>query len=472
MAALIDPFIEAWELRELVRKGELRPREVAEFFLARIEQHNSTLGSYMTVLADRAYEDARSIESSHQGPSLPLLGVPYSLKDLTPTKGIRTTIGSANYANSIPLDDAEIATRMFRSGGIFLGKTSTPEFGGRPTTEGGICPIAHNPWNLEYNAGGSSGGAAAQVAAGLGPLAEGSDGGGSIRGPSSNCGVVGLKPSRGRLTYAPHRGEAWGGFATRGPIARSVRDVAMMLDVLAGLVVGDPYWALPPRRPFLEAVSIVPRSLRIAAIATSALGANDPEVTTSFEAACKTISEMGHRIEPIDLDPGAMLLECARTLICVGIAAIPIENIATVDRVVREMYEHGRKVSAADYINLVAVMHNTARAIVQRLDAYDALVTPTMTKPAMRNGSFPSRPERYLDELWTWIAFEYPFNATGQPAITLPAGFSKAGLPIGLQIVGRPNGEFDLLSLAASYESARPWKHIRPPAFDDAPVGK
>ena len=177
---------------------------------------------------------------------------------------------------------------------------------------------------------------------------------------------------------------------------------------------------------------------------------------------------MGHRVEAIDLDPGTMLLECARTLICVGIATIPIENIATVDPVVREMYEHGRRVSAADYINLVAVMHNTARTIVQRLDAYDALVTPTMTKPAMRNGTFPSRPERYLDELWTWIAFEYPFNATGQPAITLPAGFSKAGLPIGLQIVGRPNGEFDLLSLASSYEVARPWKHLRPPTFDDA----
>ena len=179
------------------------------------------------------------------------------------------------------------------------------------------------------------------------------------------------------------------------------------------------------------------------------------------------MTEMGHRIEPIDLDPGAMLLECARTLICVGIAAVPIENIATVDPVVREMHEHGRKVSAADYINLVTVMHNTARTIVQRLDAYDALVTPTMTKPAMRNGTFPSRPERYLDELWTWIAFEYPFNATGQPAITLPAGFSKDGLPIGLQIVGRPNGELDLLSLAASYESARPWRHLRPPAFDE-----
>jgi len=176
------------------------------------------------------------------------------------------------------------------------------------------------------------------------------------------------------------------------------------------------------------------RSLRIAAIATSALGANDPEVTTSFEAACKTISEMAIGSSRSISIPGAMLLECARTLICVGIAAIPIENIATVDRVVREMYEHGRKVSAADYINLVAVMHNTARAIVQRLDAYDALVTPTMTKPAMRNGSFPSRPERYLDELWTWIAFEYPFNATGQPAITLPAGFRRRDFRLGYKL--------------------------------------
>ncbi len=465
MAALIDPFIEAWDLRELVRKGDLRPREIAEFFLARIQRHNPTLGAYMTVLADRAMNDARTSEASDAS-LLPLLGVPYSLKDLTPTKGIPTTIGSANYANSIPPQDAEIAARMFGSGGIFLGKTSTPEFGGRPTTEGGLCPIAHNPWSLEHNAGGSSGGAAAQVAAGLGPLAEGSDGGGSIRGPASNCGVVGLKPSRGRLSYAPHRGEAWGGFATRGPIARTVRDVAMMLDVLAGPVIGDPYWAPPPEHPFVEAVKTVPRDLRIAAIGASGLGANDPEVTASFASACRTLVEMSHRVEPIDLDPGAMLLECARTLICVGIAAIPIENMATVDPVVREMHEHGRKVSAADYINLVAAMHNTAREIVQRLHPYDALVTPTMTRPAMPNGTFPSRPERYLDELWTWIAFEYPFNATGQPAITLPAGFSKAGLPIGLQIVGRPNGEFELLSLAASYEIARPWKHLRPPLFD------
>src|SRR5271155_5165405 len=243
----LDPFIEAWDLRELVRKGEVRPREVTEFFLARIERHNPALGAYMTVTAERAMADAQRIESARaKASSMPLYGVAYSLKDLTPTKDIVTTLGSRNYETSQPTEDAVIAVRLREAGGILLGKTTTPEFGGRPTTEGGLCPIARNPWNLEYNAGGSSGGAAAQVAAGLGPIAEGSDGGGSIRGPSSNCGVVGLKPSRGRLTYAPFRGEAWGGFATRGPIARSVRDAALMLDVLAGAGGGGPQLGPPP----------------------------------------------------------------------------------------------------------------------------------------------------------------------------------------------------------------------------------
>ncbi|MGO9453925.1 MAG: amidase [Candidatus Binataceae bacterium] len=464
----LDPFIEAWDLRELVRKGEVRPREVAEFFLARIERHNPALGAYMTVTADRAMADAQRIESARaKASSMPLYGIAYSLKDLTPTKDIVTTLGSRNYETSQPTEDAVIAVRLRQAGGILLGKTTTPEFGGRPTTEGGLCPIARNPWNFDYNAGGSSGGAAAQVAAGLGPIAEGSDGGGSIRGPSSNCGVVGLKPSRGRLTYAPFRGEAWGGFATRGPIARTVRDVAMMLDVLAGPVVGDPYWAPPPDRPFADAVQAVPKKLRLAAIPETKLGPVDADVARAFESGCQAMREMGHRVETIALDPGAMLLDCARSLICVGIAAIPVTNIEWVDPVVREMFREGRKLAAGDYVNLVGVMHNTARAIVERLDPYDALLTPTMTKPAMRNGTFPSRPDRYLDELWTWIAFEYPFNATGQPAITLPGGFSDARLPIGLQIVGRQNGEFNLLSLAAAYESARPWKQKCPALIDD-----
>ncbi len=465
---MFDPFIEAWQLRDLVMKGELRPREVAEFYLARIERLNPALGAYMTVTADRALADAARVEGARaDAPSMRLYGVAYSLKDLTPTVGIRTTLGSRNYAESFPDQDAAIARRLEKAGGILLGKTTTPEFGGRPTTEGGLCPTARNPWNREYNAGGSSGGAAAAVAAGLGPLAEGSDGGGSIRGPASNCGVVGLKPSRGRISYAPHRGEAWGGYATRGPLARSVRDVAMMLDAIAGPETGDPYWAPPPSRPFEEAVRLAPRNLRLASIATSTLGEVDPEVAAAFESACRTMRELGHRVEPIELDPGAMLVECTRILICVGIAAIPVTTSDSIDPVVREMYEFGRKVSGAEYVNLIATMHNIARTIVERLEPYDGLLTPTMTRTAMRNGSFPSAPDRYLNELWTWIAFEYPFNATGQPAITIPAGFSRAGLPIGLQIVGRPHGDFDLLALAAAFECARPWRHLRPPLPGD-----
>ncbi len=465
----IDPFVEAYDLRDLIRRGELRPVEVAEFFLSRIEKLNPIVGAYMTITADRALEDARRLESARsEAMRTPLYGVVYSLKDLTPTRGIRTTLGSANFADSMPPEDAIIAVKMREAGGILLGKTSTPEFGGRPTTEGGLCGIAHNPWNLDYNAGGSSGGAAAQIAAGLGPIAEGSDGGGSIRGPSSNCGVVGIKPSRGRLTYAPHRGEAWGGFATRGPIARTVRDAAMMLDVLSGAVIGDPYWAPPHPRPFVDAAALRPSGLRLAAIGETKLGPVDPDVAAAFESSCAAMRELGHRVELIALDPGAMLLECARSLICVGIAAIPITDLSTVDPVVREMYHDGKKLSAADYVNLCATMHNIARSIVQELDRFDALLMPTMTMPPMRNGTFPSRPDRYLDELWTWIAFEYPFNATGQPAITVPGGFSRNGLPIGFQIVGRPNGEFDLIALAAAYEEAREWKHLRPRDFADS----
>ena len=282
-------------------------------------------------------EAARSDASS-----LPLYGIAYSLKDLTPTKDIFTTLGSRNYATSLPPHDAEIAVRLREAGGILLGKTSTPEFGGRPTTEDGLCPTAHNPWNLEYNAGGSSGGAAAQIAAGLGPLAEGSDGGGSIRGPSSNCGVVGVKPSRGRLTYAPYRGEAWGGFATRGPIARTVRDAALMLDVVSGPAIGDPYWAPPPERPFADAIKFVPKKLRLAAIADTRLGPVDHDVSRAFETACATMRQMGHAVETIDLDPGAMLLDCARSLICVGIAAIPVTNMEWVDPVLRECFKRAK----------------------------------------------------------------------------------------------------------------------------------
>src|SRR5271169_2088528 len=302
---MLNPYIEAWDLRELVLKKEVRPREVAEFFLARIEKLNPTLGAFMTVTAERALADAARLEKMNvaTGVQLPLFGVAYSLKDLLWTKDIRTTFGSKNYENWHAPADAELAVRLANAGGILLGKTTTPEFGLRPTTEGGLCPPARNPWNLEHTAGGSSGGSAAAVAAGLHPVAQGSDGGGSVRIPAACCGLVGIKPSRGRITRAPQEREASAGLSTTGPIARTVRDTALMLDAMAGAMPGDPYAARPPARPFVEEVSVHPKKLRLALINKSALGAVDAETLDALESACGAFREMGHSVERLTLDP-------------------------------------------------------------------------------------------------------------------------------------------------------------------------
>ncbi|HXZ86994.1 MAG TPA: amidase [Candidatus Binataceae bacterium] len=462
---MLNPWIEAYELRELVLNKEVRPREVAEFFLNRIERLNPRLGAFMTVTADRALDDAARLEriSDSDRAAMPLFGVAYSLKDLTWTKGIRTTLGSKNFENFIPHADQEYAARITAAGGILLGKTTTPEFGGKPTTDGGLCPTARNPWNPAHTAGGSSGGAAAAVAAGMHPIAEGSDGGGSIRLPAACCGIVGIKPSRGRVSSAPVMGEAWAGFATNGPLARSVRDAALLLDVMAGPVDGDPYWAPPPRHRFADAINVRPRKLRLAALCATALGPVDPEIRTAFESACDSFRAMGHGVEPITVDPAARLREIAEKLICAGISSIPVKDPDLMDPVVRAAWDRGRKVGASEYISTVLQMHNVSRLIVQELMPFDALLTPTLPRPAVPLGSLYSEPATSMDATFGWIPFTFPFNATGQPAISLPNGFTKARLPIGLQIVGRPADETGIIALAAAFEEARPWRGQRPP---------
>jgi Asp-tRNA(Asn)/Glu-tRNA(Gln) amidotransferase A subunit family amidase len=462
---MLNPYIEAYELRELVRNKEVRPREVAEFFLSRVEKLNPRLGAFMTVTADRALADASRLEKMNAADAakLPLFGVPYSLKDLLWTKDIRTTFGSKNYENWHAPADAELAVRLGNSGGILLGKTTTPEFGLRPTTEGGLCPPARNPWNLEHTAGGSSGGSASAVAAGLHPVAQGSDGGGSVRIPAACCGLVGIKPSRGRITRAPSEAEGWAGLSTTGPIARTVRDAALMLDAMAGMMPGDPYAARPPTRPFVEEVSAHPKKLRLAFINKSALGAVDAETLAALESACGVFREMGHSVEPITLDPGAMLGKFARVIVGASVSALNIPNPDLLEPVVRASYEWGAKISAADYIRAVTGMHNTSREIVHTLMPYDALLAPTLTRPAVRLGTLPSNPTTGADEIYGWIAFTFPFNSTGQPAISIPNGFNKAGLPLALQIVGRPGDEAGIIALAAEFERAHPWKDKHPP---------
>jgi len=461
---MFDQWIEAWQLRDLVLRKEVRPREVADFFLARIERLNPAYGAFMTVTAERARDDADRLERLTDGEraALPLLGVVYSLKDLTWTNGIRTTLGSANFANFVPRADQEYAARIKAAGGILLGKTTTPEFGGKPTTEGGLCPAARNPWNPAHTAGGSSGGAAAAVALGLNPVAEGSDGGGSIRIPAACCGIVGIKPSRGRVSNAPVMGEGWAGFATNGPLARSVRDAAILLDVMAGAAVGDPYSAPPPPHRFVDALKLRPRRLRLATLAHSSLGAVDDDVRTAFEEACGTLRALGHELESLQLDPAAQLKEIAQKLICAGISSIPVKHPELMDPAVRASWESGRALSAAEYIATVARMHNVSRGIINELMPYDAVLTPTLPRPAVKLGTLYARPEQALDDTFGWIPFTFPYNATGQPALSIPNGFTRERLPIGLQIVGRPNDEITIIALAAQFEEARPWRDQRP----------
>jgi amidase len=467
---MLNAYIEGWELRALLRNREIRPREVAEFFLARIDKLNPALGAFVTVTRERALADADRLEklSRTDADALPLFGVPYSIKDLSWTKGIRTAMGSKNFANFIPPADSEYVARIGRAGGILLGKTSTPEFGARPTTEGGFGPTAHNPWNLEHTAGGSSGGAAAASASGLGPLHQGSDGGGSIRIPSACCGVFGIKPSRGRITNAPIRSEGWGGCSTSGPIARTVRDAAWMLDVMAGAVVGDAYWAPPPEKPFVEAVNARPKKLRLATLCETAFADVDSETLAAFESACQTLREMGHRLEPIKLDLSVLMIPASIVAVA-GIGSTDVADPQLIDPVIQGTWKVGRETTAAQYINATTMMHNFSREIVQQLAPYDALVTPTLTRPAPRLGTMPSQNPWKVDQrgkpvhdIYTWTAFAFPFNATGQPAVSLPMGFNRAGLPLGLQIVGRPNDEAGIIALSAQFEEARPWKDKLP----------
>jgi len=461
---MLNPYIEASELRELLLKKEIRPREVAEFFVARTQKLNPKLNAYMTITPERAIADADRVEKLSDSDKRHCLmyGIPYSIKDLTWTADIPTSMGSKNYENFRPPLDDEIVNKMRNSGGILLGKTTTPEFGGRPTTEGGLCPPARNPWNLEHTAGGSSGGAGSALAAGLGCLAQGSDGGGSIRIPSACCGVVGLKPTRGRVTFAPTAGEAWAGFATSGPMARSVRDAALFLDVLSGHVYGDPYWAPDPVTSFRSAVDIPPRNLRIAVLPRSAITSGDSESEAALTSAARVFEELGHRVEQVEVDPGARLRPIVMRVILAGISSVPVEKPELIDPVVRISWEAGRKIPAHEYINAVMETHNASREIMQSLQAYDAIISPTLARPAVKLGTLPSRPEAG-DELTEWLAYTFPFNATGQPAFSLPNGFNKAGLPIGLQIVGRPADEVTIIGLARQFEEARPWKDKHPP---------
>lgn len=465
-------FLDAMALAGLVRSGQVTPLELVEAAIGRIERLNSKLNAVVTPM----YEEAR--RQAQRPPSGPFAGVPFLLKDLLAAHvGVPLTSGSRLLRAFMPARDSELVTRLKRAGLIVLGKTNTPELGILPTTEPRLFGACRNPWDLGRSPGGSSGGSAAAVAAGLVPMAHGNDGGGSIRIPASCCGVFGLKPTRARIPLGPAVGDIMSGLVAEHALTRSVRDSAALLDATAGPDPGDPYWAPPPARPFLAEVGADPGRLRIAFTTTAPTGAPiHPDCVAAVHDAARLAASLGHEVAEaapaVDADRLTQAFitvwaaGCAWTLDGLAQAAGRSPGPDDVEPLTRALANGGRQHSGPAYLAAVTVFQQVGREMARFLADWDVWLTPTVAEPPPPLGSFDSPPEDPLFGIMRAAMF-VPFtplaNATGQPAMSVPLHWSAEGLPIGTHWIGRFGDEATLFRLAAQLEAARPWAPRRPP---------
>jgi amidase len=465
-------LLDATDQAELVRRGQVTPIELVDAAIARIEQLNPSFQAAVTPMFEIARDIARG-----PLPNGPFRGVPFLLKDLIAAYGgVRMTAGSLSLQDFVPDHDSELVVRLKRAGLVILGKTNTPEFGILPTTEPRLFGPTPNPWELKRTSGGSSGGSAAAVALGMVAMAHGNDGGGSIRIPASCCGLFGLKPTRGRNPLGPDFGDIMSGLVAEHAVTRSVRDSAALLDATAGPDAGDPYWAPPPARPFLEEVSANPGKLRIAFTTASPTGVPiDSDCACAVEDAAKLSSELGHEVsEATPLLDATLLVKSFMTLWTVGVAE-EIEAVALMsgrkqapqqyEELTWALAERGRAISGASYLMAVSALQSIARQIAQFFLHYDVWLTPTLAEPPLELGSFEARndnPLFGLERALAWVPFTPICNATGQPAMSVPLYWNAEGLPIGAHFVGRFGDEATLFRLAGQLERSRPWVSRRP----------
>ena len=437
--------------------------------LERIERLNPRLNAYLTVDVDGAMQAARRAEEAvAKGADLgPLHGVPVSVKDLVCVKGLRTTFGSLLYRDNVPDHDAGAVERLRAAGAIIVGKTNTPEFGLMGTTENRLGEPCHNPWNLERTCGGSSGGAASAVAAGLGPLAVGTDGGGSVRIPSAFCGLFGLKPTYGRV---PHHSDfgGWGTLSVTGPIARTVADAALMLDVMAGAHPEDAYSVPAPRRPFRRAMKGDLKGLRAAWSADMGYAVVDPEVRQMAEAAARRFADFGCVLEedhPGIEDPisGRFYVDLAGTFTAAELEGLTAEQEALLAGYAITFRDYGRRVTGVQVVQANWSRWGLWARMRDFFRRYDLLLTPTLAVPAFPIGQEPQVIDGRRVLPFGWSPFTTPLNLSGQPGASVPCGWTDGGLPVGLQIIGRPFEEATILRAAAAFEAAQPWAHRHPP---------
>jgi len=457
-------FAPALELADRIRSGDVSSVELVEMYLDRIERFDPMLNAYVTVDAAGALAAARGQRTG------PFAGVPISIKDLSETKGLRTTLSTKALAGNVPAFDTATVRRIRDAGFVVLGKTNTSELGTIAMTESELNGACRNPWNASLTPGGSSGGAAAATAAGLCPIAHGSDGGGSIRIPAACCGLVGIKPARGRVSPAP-----WGsgslGLGTSGPLARTVRDAAALLDVMSGNETGDFFVAPPAERAFLAEAELEPGRLRVAFTLT-------PPVDVPVEKTCAAavletaalLAELGHDVRettPAWNDPE--LVSRFITVWQVGPAAMGID-FDQLEPINRALAEDAVATPSPDLTASVHHLQAFVRTLVALWDEVDVLVTPTLALPPVPIGwTFEGTggdPRAAFMRQFLFTPFTAPFNLTGQPAMSLPLHRRADGLPIGVQFVGGPFAEATLVRLGAQLEQARPWIDYRPPSTD------
>ena len=464
-------FKPAIELATLVHTGQVSSTELVTAALERIERLQPTINAFMYIDADGALATAGSIDRDDPRP---FAGVPIAIKDTTAVAGMPFTMGSDLFGDFVPGHDS-FATRRIRDAGfVIVGKTNLPEFGILPVTEPRRYGPTRNPWDTDRTPGGSSGGAAAAVAGGMVPLAHGSDGGGSIRIPAACTGLVGLKPTRGRISRGPDLGDDY--LIQDGVLTRTVAETAAMLDVLSGYEVGDTTWAPPPSEPFADAAKREPGVLRIGYTAKAAIEAPlDPECERATLEAAQLLSELGHEVEEIDAPWGdqdllqtfvmAFGTPIAMGLYFGGLVTGREPAPELVEPLSWTMYEGIRERSALDYLLARTQLSAISRGIIGLWETYDAVLTPALAERPLRIGEI----DACSDDPWEdfrrsglFTPYTAIFNVTGQPAISVPLFHGDDGLPTAVQIAGRPAAEDTLLSLATQLEAARPWAGRRP----------
>ncbi len=464
-------------LAKLVRQNEVTPSELLEHALAGIDAVNPQLNGVVARLADLA-----EAEIAAGLPDGPFKGVPFLVKELgVQAKGAPSRCGSKLTEDLVAVADSELMKRFRAAGLVTTAMTASPEFGFNPTCESVFYGPTHNPWDLGRSPGGSSGGSAAMVAAGVVPVAHANDGGGSIRIPASCCGLVGLKPTRNRVPTGPSFGDWLNGLAIELIVSRSVRDTAAMLDAVQGPDTGPPDIITPPERPYLDEMETPPGNLRIGWTATPISGVDvHPDVVDGLHNTVKLMESLGYELveEKFDIDWNhffeALLtiwtayLTWAIDALANAVKSTP--SLENMERVTWELYHHGKSLSAMDMHNALANFNTVNRQTGAMFERFDLLLTPTIAQPPLPLGTLDQNAVGVDAREWTrqvfdWVPFTPLFNTTGQPAISLPLHWSPDGLPIGMQFAAKLNDEATLIRLAAQLEEAKPWIEQKPPVY-------